>query len=66
MIFSPGDERDFAAFLCQSMDAKLLLSDLTTGGKPHLADEAPASLPEALPGAVAIRVEHGVWRFQKV
>jgi hypothetical protein len=65
-LLAPGDERDFTAFLCQSMDAKLLLSDLTTGGKPHLADEALASLPEEVPGAVAITVEHAVWRFQKV
>ena len=49
-LLAPGDERDFTAFLCESMGAKLLLSDVTTGGEPHLADDPLASLPETLAG----------------
>jgi hypothetical protein len=52
-LLTPGDERDLVAFLCETLEAKLLLSDLTTAGKPHLATDALAALPEALPGPAA-------------
>lgn len=52
-LLAPGDERDLAAFLCETLGAELLLSDLATAGKPHLADDAPAALPKALPGPAA-------------
>ena len=53
-LLAPGDERDLTAFLCETVGAKLLLSDLTTAGKPHLATDALAALPEALPGPAAL------------
>lgn len=49
-LLAPGDERELTAFLCDSVGAKLLLSDLTTNGEPHLASEPVAALPPALPG----------------
>ncbi|HVZ06578.1 hypothetical protein [Rhodopila sp.] len=47
------DEREFTAFLCGTLGAKLLLSDLTKDGEPHLACEPLAALPSALPGPAA-------------
>jgi hypothetical protein len=52
-LLTPGDERDLVAFLCETLEAKLLLSDLTTAGEPHVATDALAALPEALPGPAA-------------
>lgn len=49
-LLAPGDEREFTAFLCEVVGAKLLLSDLTTDGEPHLATNPLAALPQALPG----------------
>jgi hypothetical protein len=49
-LLAPADERDLTIFLCETLAAQLLLSDLTTGGEPRLALDALASLPEALPG----------------
>jgi hypothetical protein len=49
-LLALGDEREFTAFLCESVGAKLLLSDLTTSGEPHLASDALAALPATLPG----------------
>lgn len=49
-LLVPGDERDFTAFVCESLGAKLLLSDVTTGGEPHLANDPLAALPQTLPG----------------
>ena len=52
-LLAPGDERDLTLFLCETFGAKLLLSDLTAGGEPLLADDPFASLPSALPGPPA-------------
>jgi hypothetical protein len=49
-LLVPGDERDFTAFVCETFGAKLLLSDVTTNGEPHLANDPLAALPETLPG----------------
>jgi len=49
-LLAPGDERELTAFLCDSVGAKLLLSDLTTNGEPHLARDPVAALPPTLSG----------------
>lgn len=49
-LLVPGDERDFTAFVCETLGAKLLLSDVTTGGEPRLANDPLAALPQTLPG----------------
>jgi hypothetical protein len=49
-LLEPGDERDLTAFLCETLGAKLLLSDVTTAGEPHIAADALAALPQTLPG----------------
>jgi hypothetical protein len=49
-LLVPGDERDFAAFVCETFGAKLLLSDVTTDGEPHVANDPLAALPQTLPG----------------
>lgn len=59
-LLAPGDERDLVAFLCETLGAKLLLSDLTTAGKAHLASDPLAALPEALPGPATFG-DHAVW-----
>lgn len=49
-LLVPGDERELTAFLCQTVGAKLLLSDVTTAGEPHVAADPLAALPRTLPG----------------
>jgi hypothetical protein len=49
-LLVPGDERELTAFLCETLGAKLLLSDVTTAGEPHVASDALAALPRTLPG----------------
>ena len=49
-LLAPGDERDLTAYLCKTLGAKLLLSDVTTAGEPHVAADAVAALPPELPG----------------
>jgi hypothetical protein len=48
-LLALDDERELAAFLCDVVGAKLLLSDLTTDGEPHLATDPLAALPRTLP-----------------
>jgi hypothetical protein len=49
-LLAPGDERELTAFLCETLGAKLLLSDVTTAGEPRVASNALAALPRTLPG----------------
>jgi hypothetical protein len=44
-LLAPSDEREFTAFLCDVVGAKLLLSDLTTDGEPQLATDPVAAVP---------------------
>ena len=48
-LLVPGDERDFTAFVCETLGAKLLLSDVTNGGEPHVASDPLSALPKTLP-----------------
>jgi hypothetical protein len=52
-LLAPVDERNLTAFLCGTLGAQLLLSDLTTAGEPRLAADAVAALPDVLPGPAA-------------
>ena len=50
VLLAPADERDLAVFLCETLGARLLLSDVITSDGPRLAANPLAALPGALPG----------------
>jgi hypothetical protein len=49
-LLAPADERDLTVFLCETLGARLLLSDVITSAGPSLAANPLTALPEALPG----------------
>lgn len=49
-LLVPADERELVAFLCRTLGARLLLSDIAPRGQPRLADDAVLALPAELPG----------------